>query len=243
MPQWGNLAAKAVVAGGGERQTSAMSGAQALSPVLYEFHRSSASYRVRIALNLKQIAVQQHPLVLRRGEQRSAEYLALNPQGLVPMLQMGSVTLTQSLAIIQYLDEVYPDPPLLPTSAADRAFVRWIALTIACDIHPLNNLRVLKYLEEDLRSDTASRDHWYLHWIAEGFETLEKTLSSDKRVGSFCYGDRPGLADVCLVPQYYNAERLRCPLEMYPTLSRMVATARAHPAFIAAEPERQPGAQ
>lgn len=220
-----------------------MSRADSGAPVLYDYFRSSASYRVRIALHLKGLKVAQLPIALRSGDQRAERYLELNPQGLVPTLQIESAALTQSLAIIDYLEETFPDPPLLPESPLDRAFVRAVALAVACDVHPLNNLRVLQYLEKDMRVDGTLRDRWYAHWVAVGFAALEKILSSDRRVGTFCCGDEPGLADVCLVPQYFNAERMRCPLEMYPTLGRLVARARAHPAFIAADPARQPDAQ
>lgn len=212
-------------------------------PVLYGYFRSSAAYRVRIALHLKGLAFDQVPVHLVRGEQRAPAYLERNPQGLVPMLQHAGAWITQSLAIIEYLEERFPAPPLLPPAAADRAFVRAIALAIACDMHPLNNLRVLRHLEAGLSQDESGRQRWYAHWIETGFTALEQTLSADPRVGTYCCGDVPGLADACLVPQYSNAERMRCALGPYPTLRRLVAHARAHPAFIAAEPARQPGAE
>ncbi len=210
---------------------------------VYGYFRSSAAYRLRIALRLKGLEAEQAFVQLRRNEQLSPEYRRLNPLGLVPALEENGQVFTQSLAIIEYLDETHPEPPLLPGTAADRAFVRAIALTIACDIHPLNNLRVLNYLLKDLGVDDAAKDRWYGHWIAAGFAALETLLAGDARVGTFCYGDTPSLADVCLVPQMFNAERMNCPLEPYPTLRRLAANARALPAFAAAEPGRQPDAE
>ena len=210
---------------------------------LYGYFRSSAAYRVRIAINLKGLNAQQACVQLRRQEQHAAAYRDLHPSGLVPALEHDGQLLTQSLAIIEYLDERYPEPPLLPAAAADRAYVRALAFGIACDIHPLNNLRVLKYLEDDLQLDGAQRDQWYAHWIQVGFTALEVVLARDARVGRFCYGDAPGLADLCLVPQLYNAERMNCDTSAYPTLKRIAANARALSAFQAAEPQRQPDAE
>jgi maleylpyruvate isomerase len=210
---------------------------------LYDYYRSSAAYRLRIALNLKGLIAEHIPIHLRRQEQAAFAYRSLNPAGLVPALEYEGHIYSQSLAIIEYLNEIQPEPPLLPRSAADRAYVRSLALSIACDIHPLNNLRVLNFLKNDMQQDDAQRDSWYAHWIRVGFTSLEAVLAKEARVGSFCCGESPGLADICLVPQLYNAERMRCDTEPYPTLRRIAANARALPAFIAAEPERQADAE
>ena len=210
---------------------------------LYGYYRSSAAYRVRIAIHLKGLNVEQAFVHLRRQEQSAVGYRTLNPAGLVPALEHDGQLLTQSLAIIEYLDELQPAPPLLPANAADRAYVRALAFGIACDIHPLNNLRVLNYLKEDFRLDGGQRDQWYAHWIEVGFTALESVLAQHRRVGAFCCGDTPGLADICLVPQLYNAERMHCDTSAYPTLLRIAANARALPAFRAAEPERQADAE
>ena len=202
---------------------------------LFDYYRSSAAYRVRIALNLKGLKAQSIPVHLRRQEQAAPAYQAINAAGLVPALEHEGRIYSQSLAIIEYLDEIQPTPPLLPASPADRAYVRSLALAIACDIHPLDNLRVLNYLKNEVKLDDAQRDRWYAHWIRVGF--------TEVRVGTFCCGDSPGLADLCLVPQLYNAERMRCDTEPYPTLRRIAASARALPAFMAAEPERQADAE
>ncbi len=206
---------------------------------LYGYFRSSAAYRVRIALNLKGLTADHAFIHLRRGEQDGDAYRGINPNGLVPTLDHGGEFHTQSLAIIEYLEDLQHDPPLLPAAARDRAYARAIALTIACDIHPLNNLRVLKYLKSDLGQDQAQVDRWYAHWIAAGLAALEARIAHDARTGTFCLGDTPGLAEVCLVPQMYNAERMRCDLEPYPVLRRIAAAACALPAFAAAAPERQ----
>jgi maleylacetoacetate isomerase len=205
---------------------------------LYDYWRSSAAYRVRIALNLKGLEYAQIPIDLRAGDQRDEGYLELNPQGLVPFLRDGEVGLGQSLAIIEYLDERHPEPPLLPGEPVRRAEARAIALAIACDIHPLNNLRVLQYLERALECDEAVRMAWYRHWIAEGLGALEAMLP--KTAGAFCVGDRPTIADVCLVPQVYNARRYHCDLEPYPTIRRIDEQCRALDAFARALPDRQP---
>ena len=167
--------------------------------ILHDYFRSSAAYRVRIALNLKRVDYESRWVDLRTGEQRSAEYRALNPQGFVPMLEIDDHRLTQSLAIIVYLDQRFPDPPLMPVNTADQAHVRALALTIACDIHPLNNLRVLKYLGGPLGIAEQQRDSWYRHWVTEGLAALEALAAP--RSGSFLFGNTPSLADVCLVPQ------------------------------------------
>lgn len=210
---------------------------------MYGYFRSSAAYRLRIALNLKGLAPEQAFIHLRRQEQKAPDYLAVNPQGLVPALAVDGAVLTQSLAIIEYLDETRPEPPLLPKAPLDRAWVRSIALAVACDIHPLNNLRVLDRLRTQAGQDEASRQAWYAHWVSLGLGGLEAMLASDTRVGRFCFGDTPTLADICLVPQMANAARMNCPLDAYPTLSRITEAASALPAFQAAEPGRQPDAE
>lgn len=187
---------------------------------LYSYFRSSASYRVRIALNLKQLDYDTVPVHLARGEQRSAGYLAVNAAGLVPALTDEGHVLTQSLAIIEYLDELHPEPPLLPGSAAERARIRTIAQTIACEIHPLNNLGVLNYLRDALDVDETARNAWYRHWVEKGLATVESLLA-DPRTGVFCHGDAPTLADCCLVPQVFNAQRFACRLDHVPTVMRI----------------------
>ena len=205
--------------------------------ILHDYFRSSAAYRVRIALNLKGVDYERRPVDLRTGEQKSAAYRALNPQGFVPMLEIGDRRLTQSLAIIVYLDQHFPQPPLMPLDSADQAHVRALSLTIACDIHPLNNLRVLKYLTGHLQLDEGAKNAWVAHWIGEGLAALEAMAA--QRSGSFLFGNSPTLADVCLVPQMYNARRFEVALENYPTLLRAEASATALPAFADAHPDRQ----
>lgn len=205
--------------------------------VLYDYFRSSASYRVRIALNLKGIEYQQQPVSLVNGAQNEPGYRALNPQGFVPMLEIDGHRLTQSLSIMVYLDQQYPDPPLMPRDPADGAHVRSMALAVACDIHPLNNLRVLKYLQGTFGIDDAAKDLWYRHWIEEGLTALEEMARP--RAGAFLFGDSPTIADICLVPQLYNARRFSVPIADYPTLRRADETASAHAAFAAAHPDRQ----
>ena len=207
------------------------------SAVLYDYFRSSASYRVRIALNLKGIDYEQRAVSLVQGAQNDPAYKALNPQGLVPMLEIDAHRLTQSLSIMVYLDQVYPHPPLMPRDPADGAHVRALALAVACDIHPLNNLRVLKYLKNDLGISEEAKDEWYRHWVAEGLAALEEMARP--RAGAFLFGDSPTIADVCLVPQLYNARRFSVPITDYPTLRRADETASAHAAFAAAHPDRQ----
>ncbi|TDR51852.1 maleylacetoacetate isomerase [Halomonas ventosae] len=211
---------------------------------LYGYFRSSAAYRVRIALNLKGLAYDQAPLNLVQGEQLAETNLARNPQGLVPSLITDEgVTLTQSMAICEYLDERYPEPPLLPEDITERARVRALAQVVACEIHPLNNLRVLKHLVGELGVDEETKLAWYRHWIAEGFQALESLLTAEAGTGDFCHGDTPSLADICLVPQVYNAERFECDLSAYPTIQRISANCRALPAFQQAAPEAQPDAR
>jgi maleylacetoacetate isomerase len=208
---------------------------------LYGYFRSSAAFRVRIALNLKDLPYETAAIHLRRNEQARPEYRALNPQGLVPTLELDDGTrLVQSLAIIEYLDETHPAPPLLPPGAADRARVRALAEIVACDIHPINNLRVLRYLAHTFARDEAAIGAWYNHWIAAGFAALEPLLAADPRTGAFCHGDAPGLADVALVPQVVNAERYRLDMTPYPTIARIHRSCMALPAFAAAHPQNQP---
>jgi len=206
-------------------------------PVLYEAPRSSAAYRARIALNLKGVDYESRPVNLLEGEQRSDDYRELNPQGLVPMLEIDGHRLTQSLAIIVYLDQQFPDPPLVPRDPADGAHVRAMALSIACDIHPLNNLRVLKYLSGPLGLSQEQRDSWYDHWVTEGLSALEAMAGPG--AGRFLFGDEPTIADVCLVPQLFNARRFNVPIDDYPTLLRAEENANRLEAFAAAHPDRQ----
>jgi maleylacetoacetate isomerase len=211
---------------------------------LFDYFRSSAAYRVRIALTLKGLAPERAFVHLRRGEQRADDYLALNPQGLVPTLVTdGGAVLTQSLAIVEWLDETHPQPALLPADADGRARVRSIAQSIACDIHPLNNSRVLAYLTGTLGLSEAQRDGWYRYWIDLGFEALERRLVGEPATGRFCHGDAPTLADVCLVPQMANARRFAVDVTPYPTLLRIEAACNALPAFAEAAPARQPDAE
>ena len=208
---------------------------------LYDYFRSSAAYRVRIALNLKGVAPEREFVHLRKGAQRSDDYLAVNPLGLVPVLVTddGQV-LSQSLAIVEYLDEVVPSPALLPRDAAGRARVRSLALAVACDIHPIDNLRVLRYLLHTVGVEEAQKDAWYKYWIDVGFEALESALARDAATGRFCHGGAPTLADICLVPQIANARRVDMDLSPYPTLTRIEAACLALPAFANAAPSLQP---
>jgi maleylacetoacetate isomerase len=205
-------------------------------PVLFDYHRSSACYRVRIALGLKGVEHERVSVNLLEGEQKGEEYRARNPQGFVPMLEIDGHRLIQSIAIIAYLDATRPEPPLLPRDPADAAHVRALALTVACDIHPLNNLRVLKYLSGPLGQEEPARNDWYRHWVREGFAALEALVAP--RAGRFLFGDAPSLADICLVPQMYNARRFEVALDDYPTLVRADAQANQLDAFAAAHPER-----
>jgi maleylacetoacetate isomerase len=207
---------------------------------LYGYFRSSAAFRVRIALNLKGLSYEQFSIHLRRNDQAKPEYRGVNPQGLVPALETDGHTLIQSLAIIEYLDETHPEPPLLPAAPADRARVRALSEIVACDIHPINNLRVLRYLTHTYGKSESDIGPWYNHWIDAGFQALETLLASDPRTGTFCHGDRPSLADVALVPQVVNAERYRLDMLPYPTISRIFAACMELPAFAAAHPDNQP---
>jgi maleylacetoacetate isomerase len=204
--------------------------------LLYDYFRSSASYRVRIALNIKGVDYEQRSINLAEGAQKDGDYRALNPQGFVPMLEIDGHRLVQSLSIIVYLDQKFGDPPLMPAEPADAAHVRALALSVACDIHPLNNLRVLKYLKGELGQEQATIDRWYAHWVSEGLEALEAMAAP--RAGAFLFGNAPTLADICLVPQLYNARRFSVPLDAYPTLRRADESASALPAFAAAHPDR-----
>ncbi len=200
---------------------------------LYDYFRSTASYRVRIALHLKRLAydkVEIH-LVNNGGEQHQPSYLALNPQGLVPCLIDGDSKITQSLAILEYLEETYPTPALLPTDNKARAYVRALSQLIACDIHPLNNLRVLQYLTGELDCSEQQKQAWYQHWIAIGFTAFEQSLQQHGYHGSCCYGDAPTFADLLLVPQVYNANRFQCDLSAYPTIQAINAYCLSLPAF------------
>ena len=206
-------------------------------PILYDYYRSSAAYRVRIALNLKGLDYESRPVNLVESEQRGDDYRELNPQGFVPTLEIDGHRLTQSLSIMVYLDQCFPDPPLVPRDPADGAHVRAMALAVACDIHPLNNLRVLKYLKGQLGRSQEEVDAWYAHWISEGLPALETIAKAG--AGKFLFGDAPTIADACLVPQLYNARRYNVPLDDYPTLLRADQNASALGAFAAAHPDRQ----
>jgi maleylpyruvate isomerase len=212
---------------------------------LYSYFRSSAAYRVRIALNLKGLDYEYAPVHLLRdgGQQLKPEYRALNPDGIVPTLVDGDEVLSQSLAIIEYLEETHPEPPLLPRAPADRAFVRAIALQVACEIHPLDNLRVLKYLKHQVKTPEDVKDAWYAHWVETGFTSLEKRLAGDQRVGALCFGDTPTVADLCLVPQVFNARRFKIDMSRFPTLERIADHADQIDAFQRAAPAQQPDAE
>jgi maleylacetoacetate isomerase len=206
---------------------------------LYGYFRSSAAFRVRIALNLKRLDYESAFIHLRRGDQRQPGFLEVNPQGLVPALETDGQVLIQSLPIIEYLDERHPEPPLLPGDAAGRARVRALAAIVACDIHPINNLRVLRYLQRPLGHDEAAIATWYNHWIDIGFGAFEELLVGDPHTGVFCHGDVPGLADIALVPQVFNAGRYSLDLAPYPTIVQIYESCMKLEAFAAARPERQ----
>lgn len=201
--------------------------------LLHDYFRSSAAYRVRIALNLKGVAYERREVKLLEHQQRSPEHLALNPQGLVPALEADGMVLTQSLAIIDWLDTRYPEPRLIPVEPAERARALAQAMVVGMDIHPINNLRVMRYLSHELEVDEAKRGEWTRHWIAEGFAALE-AMAGD---GRFLGGEAPGIADLFLIPQMFNARRFDTPLEAYPRLVAIDAAATALPAFIAAHPD------
>ncbi|MDQ1120327.1 maleylacetoacetate isomerase [Pseudoxanthomonas sp. SORGH_AS 997] len=211
---------------------------------LYSYWRSSAAYRVRIGLNLKGLPYDLEPVHLVRdgGQQHQPDYARLNPQHLVPTLMHGKRVLRQSLAILEYLDESWPERPLMPSSARDRARVRALAQLVACDIHPLGNLRVLRFFDEEWRVPPVEREAWVRHWVGEGLQAMETLLANDLVTGTYCHGEAPGLADCCLIPQLYNARRFEVDLSPYPTIARIEQACLALPAFIHASPERQPDA-
>lgn len=212
---------------------------------LYGYFRSSASYRLRIALALKSIPHENAYIHLLRngGEQLAAEFRQLNPQALVPILEDDGTLLIQSMAIIEYLEETHPQPPILPKTPAERARVRALAQVIACEIHPLNNLRVLKYLTKEMNQPEEARNQWYHHWVALGLGALEALLAGHPQTGRFCHGDTPTLADICLVPQIFNAQRLKCPLDGYPTVMRIFGECMTLPAFDSTQPMKQADAE
>lgn len=209
---------------------------------LYNYFRSSASYRVRIALALKGLEAEYKPVQLVQNEQFNESYAAVSASRLVPTLVDGDRVLTQSLAIVEYLDETHPEPPLLPKDAAGRARVRALAYDIACEIHPLNNLRVLRYLVRDMKLSEDDKNRWYRHWVETGLETVERQLA-DPRTGRFCHGDAPTLADIALVPQIFNAQRFDCRLDHVPTAMRVFEACMALPAFDGTQPSKCPDAQ
>ena len=208
--------------------------------ILHSYWRSGTSYRTRIALNLKGLAYEQAGIDLRTGAQKSDAFLALNPQGLVPALEADGAVLTQSPAILEWLEETHPEPPLLPTSSVARAQVRAMAALVACDIHPLNNLRVLKTLRETFGADQDAVDGWAGRWIIAGFEALEALIA--RHGEGWCFGAGPTLADCCLIPQIYSARRFNTPLDAFPRILALEEKAAGHPAFMAAHPDRQPDA-
>jgi maleylacetoacetate isomerase len=210
---------------------------------LHGYYRSSAAFRVRAALALKGIEFELVPHHLRKGEQRDPGYMQLQPQGLVPALEIDGHVLIQSMAIIEYLDATRPEPPLLPPDEVGRARVRAIAEVVACDIHPIDNLRVLKRLRQELGQDEAQVGDWYNHWIALGFEALETLLAESPDTGRFCHGDAPGLADLCLVPQVVNSRNFKLDLTPYPTIRRIFDACLELPAFERAMPVNQPDAE
>jgi maleylacetoacetate isomerase/maleylpyruvate isomerase len=208
---------------------------------LFNYYRSSASYRVRIALALKGLDYTYRPVHLAKNEQFTESYAAVSAARLVPLLRDGDHAVTQSLAIIEYLDETHPTPPLLPAAPAERARVRALAMDIACEIHPLNNLRVLRYLVRDLKVSDDDKNRWYRHWVETGLEVVERQLAA--RPGTYCHGDTPTLADCCLVPQIFNAQRFECRLDHVPNVMRVFAACMALPAFEDTRPEKCPDAE
>ena len=209
---------------------------------LHNYFRSSASFRVRIALELKGLRYEYLPVHLVRGEQLKPPFSEVSAARLVPLLEDGGHQLSQSLAIIEYLDEIHPEPPLLPADPAGRARVRALALDIACEIHPLNNLRVLRYLKNELQVSEEAKNAWYRHWVESGLEAVERQLATPA-TGAFCHGDAPTLADCVLVPQIFNAQRFDCRLDHVPTVMRVFERCMQHPAFVAAQPSRCPDAE
>lgn len=213
-----------------------------MSITLYNYFRSSASFRVRIALELKGLPYDYAPVHLLKGEQLAPDFVKLNPDALVPVLCDGTDVLNQSLAIVEYLEETHPEPTLLPGSPSNRAHIRAIALAIACEIHPLNNPRVLKYLKNTFNVEEEARNEWYRHWVRLGFAALETRLAASPLTGAYCVGDAPTLADVCLVPQVFNGKRFDVAVEDYPTLARVFEQCMAQEAFARAAPAAQPDA-
>jgi len=209
---------------------------------LYTFFRSSASFRVRIAMNTKRLAYEAVPVSLPRGEHLEAKYKSVNAQGLVPALEDAGRVLTQSLAIIEYLDEVHPGPKLLPSDPVDRHYVRALSQIVACEIHPLNNLRALKHIRKAYQLDEEGVNAWYRHWIAEGFAMMESFLNEHRKHGRYCLRDQVTMADCCLVPQVFNAQRYNCELKLYPTVMRIHEACMQLDAFVQAQPSRQPDA-
>jgi maleylacetoacetate isomerase len=209
---------------------------------LYSYFRSSASYRVRIALALKGLSFEYAAVHLLKdgGQQRSSAYRSLNPDCLVPTLEDGPHLLTQSLAIVEYLNELHPEPPLLPSNPADRAYVRSVALQVACEIHPVNNLRVLQYLKNTFDITEEQKSEWYRHWVHVGLTSLEARLCHDERAKDFVFGSTPSMADISLIPQVWNARRFSIPLDSYPTVVRIAENAMALDAFKKVEPANQP---
>jgi len=210
---------------------------------LYTYFRSSAAFRVRIALNLKGLAYEPAFVHLPRGEHRASAYGAVNPQALLPTLDIGGRRLTQSLAILEYLEEAHPAPPLLPKDPFERARVRSLAMLVACEIHPLNNLRVLQHLKRVLGQGEEQVNGWYRHWIADGLAKFEADLANGGTAGKFCHGDTPTMADCCLVPQVFNAQRYQCDTAPYPAVMRVFAACMKLDAFERAQPAKQPDAQ
>jgi maleylacetoacetate isomerase len=210
--------------------------------ILYDYFRSSAAFRVRIAMNLKGLKPERRYVHLLRDENRLPEYRAINPQGFVPFLIDGDFRLSQSLAIIEYLDETHPEPPLMPPDALGRARVRALALDIACEIHPLNNMRVLRYLVRDLKVSEDDKNRWYRHWVETGLEAVERQLD-DASSGRFCHGDAPTLADLALVPQIFNARRFECRLDHVPHVMRVFDECMKLPAFEQTQPSKCPDAE
>lgn len=209
---------------------------------IYGYFRSSAAFRLRIAMNLKGLSYDHNLINLQAGDHLSDSFRLINPQGRVPALDIKGDILTQSLAIIEYLEEEYPAPALLPQDALGKAKVRGVAGLIACDIHPLNNLAVLNYLRDQLEADEEARIDWYRHWVKEGFDGLEQILSSNVETGKFCFGDSPTVADICLVPQVVNSQRFNCDLDCYPTISRIFEKCISLKEFSDAHPLNQPEA-
>lgn len=209
---------------------------------LYTFFRSSAAFRMRIALNCKGLAYESQIVSLPKDEHKLAAYLAVNPQGLVPALEDRGKIYVQSLAMMEYLEEAYPQPALLPAAAEDRAYVRAVAQIVACEIHPLNNLRTLRYVKKSYGLDDEGVNVWYRHWIAEGLGSMEAFLASRGKTGKYCYRDQVTIADCCLVPQVFNAQRYACDLAPYPGIMAIFGQCMQLDAFIAAQPSRQPDA-